>query len=115
MSGILEIIIKWLIPTVLGALLSWLAVKYKSYKIKHNETENNNSVQNEALLFLLQNAITNQYFVFAATGCMEDYQYRNWLNLVHIYEKLGGDDYVHTLVEKIKKFKIKKTDILPNN
>ena len=45
-------------------------------------------------------------------GEIPDYVLKGWYNQKNIYEKLGGDDYVHVLEEKIKDLKIKKTGVL---
>ncbi len=102
--------------TVVGILATgscgYLSAKVKEYCKKIKDKESNENIQNIALLTLLQSQLTNTYFVYNELKQIPDYVYKNWLNLLAVYEKLGGDDYIHTLAEKIKSWEITKTDIL---
>lgn len=100
---ILKAIVSFLIPIVLGYCLGYIKKKRK-----------NENVQNQALVMMLQNNLTNTYFVYEQIGEIPDYVYKNWLNLLKAYEGLEGDDYIHCLADKMKKWKIVKTDILVN-
>ncbi|MBQ2350418.1 MAG: hypothetical protein II393_04065 [Cytophagales bacterium] len=100
---IISAVIGFLIPILLGYCLGYIKKKRK------NET-----VQNQALVMMLQNNLTNTYFVYEQIGEIPDYVYKNWLNLLKAYEGLEGDDYIHCLADKMKKWKIVKTDILLN-
>ena len=105
---IIMTIITFLVSAALGYCLSVIK-NYQQCKTKQKENE---KVQNQALLMILQNSLTNTYFVYEQFGEIPDYVYKNWLNLLKAYEGLDGDDYVHTLAKKMEKWKIKKTDIL---
>ena len=105
---IISTVITFIVSSILGYCLSVI----KNYKKKLTDKENNENMQNIALLTLIQTNLTNTYFVYEKLGEIPDYIYRNWLNLLTIYEKLGGDDYVHTLAHKMENWKIVKTDIL---
>jgi hypothetical protein len=100
---IIKAAIGFLVPIVLGYCLGSLKKK------KENE-----KVQNQALVMMLQNNLTNAYFAYEQIGEIPDYVYKNWLNLLKAYEGLKGDDYIHCLADKMKKWKIVKTDILVN-
>ena len=108
----------WLkvILTIVGVITAgacgYLSAKLKDYKDKIKAKEENENIQNIALLTLLQTQLTNTFFVYEKLGEIPDYVYKNWLNLLSIYEKLGGNDYVHTLAKKMESWKIIKTDIL---
>ena len=52
------------------------------------------------------------YYVYENMKEIPDYVYKNWLNSLSIYEKLGGDDYIHILADKMKKWDFTKTDVL---
>lgn len=108
MSPIINTTITFVVSSILGYCVSII----KKYKNKLKSKENNEEVQNIALLTLLQTQLTNTYFVYEKLGEIPDYIYKNWLNLLLIYEKLGGDDYIHTLAHKMESWKIVKTDIL---
>ena len=90
----------------------YLSAKVKEYHKKIKDKEANENVQNIALLTLLQSQLTNTYFVYNELKQIPDYIYKNWLNLLAVYEQLGGDDYVHTLAHKMESWEITKTDIL---
>lgn len=95
----------YIISTILIPICTFLVGKYRSNK-KQNKT------QNEALKILLQNALTNVYFVYEKLGEIPDYIYKNWLSMLKVYEALDGDDYIHELAEKMKNWKIIQTNIL---
>lgn len=67
--------------------------------------------QDEALKIILQTNLTKMYFKYCDIREIPDYIYKNWINQLNAYEDLGGDDYIHTLAEDIKKFKIVRTQI----
>lgn len=102
--------------TVIGIITTsscgYLSAKIKETQKKLKDKEANENVQNVALQTILQSQLTNVYFVYQELGEIPDYVYRNWINMLSIYEKLGGDDYVHTLSKKMESWEIKKTDIL---
>lgn len=110
-----EIVLK-IVLTIVGTLVTgscgFLSAKVVSYKTKIKDKEANENLQNLALLTLLQSQLTNTYFVYNEFEEIPDYVYRNWLGLLKIYEKLGGNDYCHTLEKKMQNWKIVKTDIL---
>lgn len=110
-----EIILK-VVLTIVGVVvtgsLGYLTAKVKDYKKKIAEKEANEKVQNTALLYLLQSQLTNIFFVYNEMGEISDYVLRNWVNLFKIYKKLGGNDYVDTLKQKMDIWRIVKTDIL---
>lgn len=105
---IIGTIITFVVSTTLGYSLSVI----KNYKEQSEKEKENESIQNQALLMLLQNNLTNTYFVYSEIGEIPDYIHKNWTNLASIYTKLGGNDYIHVLEAKMKDWKIVKTDIL---
>ena len=94
-------IINYLAPVVLGYCFSVI----RNYKKKNNATNN-------ALKIMLQNNLTNTYFVYSTKKKIPDYVYKNWLNMLDEYENLEGDDYIHALALKIQSWEIVRTDIL---
>ena len=94
-------------------IISCLASALFGYCVSLIKTLNKkNKASDEALLTLLQNALTNVYFVYENLGRIPDYIYRNWLKMLSAYEALGGDDYIHILADKMKTWNIDKTDII---
>ena len=102
-----EIIIKiinYLVPVILGYCLSMIG----NYQKKNKAT-------NRALKIILQNNLTNTYFVYSTKKKIPDYVYKNWINMLDEYEALDGDDYIHTLATKMQSWEIVRTDILGDN
>lgn len=108
----IEKIITTILTFCLTTALGYCVSSIKNYKEKIKKGKENEVIQNEALKTLLQNSLTNTYFVYNNIGEIPDYVYKNWLNLLGAYESLDGDDYIHTLADKMSKWKIVKTDIL---
>lgn len=101
METIVMKVINYLIPLVLGYCISVI----NNYKKKNKAITN-------AMKIMLQSNLTNTFFVYSTKKKITDYVYRNWLNMLDEYEKLEGDDYIHTLAEKMKDWEIVRTDIL---
>ena len=108
----LQTIINTTITIIVSSLLGFCVSKIKDYKKTLEEKTENEGLQNMALLNLLQNQLTNTYYVYNEIGEIPDYVLRNWLNLFKIYEQLGGNDYCHILRDKMLTWKVDKTDIL---
>lgn len=107
-----QTIISTAISFIVGGILTYCVNTIKDYKNKLEIKNKNEEIQNVALLTLLQTQLTNIFFVYKEIGEIPDYIYKNWLNLLSIYEKLGGDDYIHVLAKKMESWVIVKTDIL---
>ena len=108
----MQTIINTSISFVVGSILTYCVGRIKHYKKTLKKKEENEQVQNIALQTILQSQLTNVYFVYQEIGEIPDYVYKNWLNMLKIYEQLGGNDYIHILDGRIKEWKITKTDIL---
>ena len=107
-----ETIIKTTISVIVSGALGFCLSKIKDYKKTIKIKEKEKDLLKEAMMTMLQGSLTNTYYVYEEIGKIPDYVYRNWLNQLAIYEKLGGDDYIHVLAEKMKKWNFEKTDIL---
>lgn len=96
-----ETIIKSAIGVIVSGTIGYLIGQLKSFKaIKL------------ALMILIQNTLTNTYFVYSQKKVIPDYIFRNWNNLFKIYKQLDGNDYCDTLKNKMGDWEITKTDIL---
>ena len=100
-----EQIIKTTIGIVVSGIFGYLVATLKNYKKK-------NKALNNGVMILLQSDLTNAFYYYDALGEMPDYVYRNFVNKLKAYEDLGGDDYIHDIAERVKKFKIVRTNIL---
>lgn len=96
---IVNIVIHYIVPMLLGYLLS-------SIKIRKKENESTR----KALITLLQSNLTNTYYVYDTIKEIPNYIYRNWLNEFKVYEELGGNDFVHILKKKMESWKIVHTE-----
>lgn len=105
-------IINTSITFVVSSILGYCVSAIKNCKKKLKVKTDNENIQNIALLTLLQSQLTNTYFVYSEFKQIPDYIYKNWLNLLKVYESLGGNDYCHTLQKKMEQWEIVKTDIL---
>lgn len=108
----LDTIIKAIISFTITGGLGYCISSIKNYKKKLSDKNEEGKLLKTALMTMLQSNLTNTYFVYEKIGEIPDYVYKNWLNSLDIYEKLGGNDYIHTLAGKMKNWKIVKTDIL---
>lgn len=100
---ILTIIVNFIVTGALGYAIAVI----KNFKKKNIATNN-------ALKIMLQNNLTNTYFVYSTKKKIPDYVYKNWLNMLEEYENLEGDDFIHNLSDKMKTWEIVRTDILDN-
>lgn len=108
----IQTIINTVITFIISGLLGYSVSRIKIYKNKLKDKNEESKLLKEALMTMLQNNLTNTYYVYENVGKIPDYVYKNWTNSLKIYEQLGGNDYVHVLAEKMKEWDFEKTDIL---
>ena len=108
----IETIMKTVISVVVSGVFGFLIGKIKTYKKKIKDKEDESKLLKTALMTMLQSNLTNTYYVYEKQKEIPDYIYRNWDNSRKIYEQLGGNDYIHVLHDKMKKWHFTKTDIL---
>lgn len=101
-------IITFTVSTLLGYTLNVI----KNYKEQNDKEKNNEKMQNQALLTLLKNNLTNTYFVYSELKTIPDYAYQSFLDMLDAYEGLDGDGFVHKIASKMENWEIVKTDIL---
>lgn len=100
------------ISTITGSVIGYLISVLKKYKEKLQQKTENESLQNTALQALLKGQLTNIYFVYNELKKIPDYAYQNFLDMLKVYESLGGDGFIHTIAKKMENWEITKTDIL---
>lgn len=103
---------KTVVSLIISGVFGYLIGRIKNYKKKLKNKQDESDMLKVAMMTILQSNLTNTYFAYEKIKEIPDYIYRNWLNSLAIYEKLGGNDYVHVLAEKMKKWDFVKTDIL---
>lgn len=107
-----QTIMNTIITVIVSAIFGYLIGIIKNYKKKLQDKHDESIVLKEALMTMLQSNLTNTFYVYDSKKKIPDYVYRNWTNSKEIYEKLGGNDYIHVLSEKMKKWEFTKTDVL---
>ena len=108
MTAIINTSITFVVSSILGYCLNVI----KNYKKKLNEKIQSETLQNVALQTLLKSQLTNIFFVYNELKEIPDYVYQNFLDMLKVYESLGGDSYIHTISKKMEMWEIVKTDIL---
>lgn len=108
----LHTIISTSITFVVSSILGYCVSVIRNYKNELKREKENEKIQNLALKSLLKSNLTNIYFVYSELKEIPDYAYENFLDMLEVYEGLGGNGFIHTLAEKMKSWKITKTDIL---
>ena len=108
----IETVMKTVVSLIISGVFGYLIGRIKNYKKKLKNKQEESDMLKVAMMTMLQSNLTNTYFAYEKIKEIPDYIYRNWLNSLAIYEKLGGNDYVHVLAEKMKKWDFVKTDIL---
>lgn len=98
---VLKVVISYIVPAVLGFFIA----KLTNYKKKNDSMK-------VAIMTMLQSNLTNTYFLYEHAKQIPDYMYKNFLNELKAYEGLDGDDYIHTIAERMKNWEIIRTDIL---
>lgn len=107
-AQIIAIVVNFVVSGLLGYSINVIRNYRKKLKAKDEEEQ----LLKVALMTMLQSNLTNTYFVYSSKKKIPDYVYKNWLNEFKIYEKLGGNDYCHTLQKKMEQWEITSTDIL---
>lgn len=107
-----QTIINTVMTFIISGVLGYTVRRAKDYKERLNDKYEESKLLKNALMTMLQNNLTNTYFVYNEIGEIPDYVLKNWLNSFKIYRKLGGNDYVDTIKEKMDNWQITKTDIL---
>lgn len=105
-------IINTVITFIISGLLGYSISVIKNYKNKLRQKTENEKLQNTALQALLKGQLTNTYFVYNELKKIPDYAYQNFLDMLKVYESLGGNGFIHTIAKKMEDWEITKTDII---
>lgn len=105
-------IINTAVTFVVSSILGYCVSVIKNYKKKLKDKEQKEDIQSAALQALLKGQLTNVYFVYSELKKIPDYAYQNFLDMLKVYEGLGGDGFIHSIAKKMETWEIVKTDIL---
>lgn len=108
----LNTIVNSVLSILVSGIIGYLIGLIRNYQKKIKDKEEESAMLKEAIKTMLQSNLTNTFYVYDTKKQIPDYVYRNWTNSNEIYEKLGGNDYIHVLGEKMKNWDFTKTDIL---
>lgn len=97
---ILETILKWLIPFILGAIISFVSSLFKKEKNKNKALEN-------AVQSLLRDRLIEKYRLYKTRGEMTILDKENIDHLYSEYINLGGNGTVKELFEDLQHIQIK--------
>ena len=99
---ILLAIVKYLVPLIMGYLISLLRNYSKKDKLSQ-----------KALMIMLQSNLTNTYYEYEKKKAVPEYIYQNWANEFKVYRELGGNSYVCELAKRTDDWKIVRANNLP--
>lgn len=94
-------ILKYIITTILGILIGFLAKVIKDYIAGEK-------IEREALKCLLRSNIVTQYYIYREIGSIPFYVKESIIQEHEAYKGLKGNSFVKDLVEEIKKLKVEK-------
>jgi 5'-deoxynucleotidase YfbR-like HD superfamily hydrolase len=98
---ILKILISYLIPTVLGAILGYISTKFKKSKKEEEEKEKKEKAIEEGLQALLRNELVRRYREYETKGELTILDKENIEAMFKQYEILGGNGTVKHLMEEL--------------
>ena len=108
----INVVITTTISVIVSGVIGYLIGLLNNYRKKLKNKQEESEMLKTALMSMLQSNLTNTYYVYERERQIPDYIYRNWNNSKEIYEKLGGNDYIHVLSDKMKEWGFTTTDIL---
>lgn len=98
MSDILDLILKWLVPFMLGGIVSLVSMLISQVK-KERKRE---KLLEEGLCALLRAEVVRQYEKWTERGYIPLYAIEALKKEYKVYHELGGNDVATNLYEKLK-------------
>lgn len=98
----------WIISTFFMPIATYLIGFYRKKEERLKSIEEKEFLRTEALKTLLQAELTKTFYKYEEKKEVPSHVYKNWLNLLAAYEGLEGNDYIHELDNRFRKFKIIK-------
>lgn len=98
--NILQMIFNYIVPLVLGGIISFLSTKIKNHNKKDKAIE-------EGLVALLRNELVRRYREYETKGEISILDKENMEDMFEQYERLGGNGTVKQLMTEILGLKTK--------
>lgn len=105
--NILQIILSYLIPTILGGLLGFISTKLKKNKEKEEEEKKKINVLEQGVQALLRNEIIRRYREFESKGEISILDQENLDEMFVQYQNLGGNGTVKKMMNDLYELKTK--------
>lgn len=105
--NILQIILSYLIPTILGGLLGFISTKLKKNKEKEEEEKKKINVLEQGVQALLRNEIIRRYREFESKGEISILDKENLEEMFEQYKNLGGNGTVKKMMDELLNLKTK--------
>lgn len=107
MENIIQIILSYLIPTLLGAVLGFVSTKFKKNKEKEEEEKKKINVLEQGVQALLRNEIIRRYREFETKGEISILDKENLEEMFEQYKNLGGNGTVKKMMDELLNLKTK--------
>lgn len=104
---ILQIVLSYLIPTILGALLGIVSTKFKKNKEKEEEEKKKINVLEQGVQALLRNEIIRRYREFESKGEISILDKENLEEMFEQYKNLGGNGTVKKMMDDLLNLRTK--------
>lgn len=105
--NILQIILSYLIPTILGGLLGFISTKFKKNKQKEEEEKKKINVLEQGVQALLRNEIIRRYREFESKGEISILDKENLEEMFEQYKNLGGNGTAKKMMDELLNLKTK--------
>ena len=105
--NILQIVLSYLIPTILGGLLGFISTKLKKNKEKEEEEKKKINVLELGVQALLRNEIIRRYREFESKGEISILDQENLDEMFIQYQNLGGNGTVKKMMNDLYELKTK--------
>lgn len=107
MENIIQIVLSYLIPTLLGAGLGFISTKFKKNKEKEEEEKKKINVLEQGVQALLRNEIIRRYREFETKGEISILDKENLEEMFEQYKNLGGNGTVKKMMDELLNLKTK--------
>lgn len=107
MENIIQIVLSYLIPTLLGAVLGFVSTKFKKNKEKEEDEKKKISVLEQGVQALLRNEIIRRYREFESKGEISILDKENLEEMFVQYKNLGGNGTVKKMMDELLNLKTK--------